>query len=128
MGGDFEACVRANGKCVGFRRRGVKRFLKNEYDPGWEKNSGREVVVGRAQFEVELVNNMIIALRRMMSPTDIVADSADFLKVIKAVVNELTEMMESSSDAEHLREKAADIRMKLFMRLMQTDLRRVGGP
>jgi hypothetical protein len=131
-GGDLEI-VFYDSLPVIFRRRGHTYFNKELRD-SYGKPLADEVIhygarrgrgLPASEFGLRLIDNMIIALKRTMAPHDIVAESSELTGIISKTLQELFDIANTDTeDAETVKEKVLDARMRLFTRLMGLDSRR----
>lgn len=77
------------------------------------------------EFRLRLIDNLIIGLKRTMAPHDVVAESSQFSSAISKALDELLGIANSTTeDADAVRERVLDARMRLFTRMMGLDKRR----
>jgi len=121
---DFEIAF-DYGEAVAFRRKAAKyrdagaRFVSAALPDKGYKPIATEV------FRRMLFDNMLIALRRVMAPHDIVAESSELGGAIAKTLDELGKIAEETTDDPmELKEAVLAARMRLFSRYVGLDKRR----
>ena len=122
---DFEIAF-ANGEAVAFRRKKVKYRDKDADYFGFSlpRSESYKGVSGEV-FRQALFDNMLIALRRVIAPHDIVAEASEMGGAISKALEELEKVAATTTDdPDQVREAVLDVRMRLFSRYVGLDKRR----
>jgi len=119
-GCDFEVVIE-NEMPVGFRRKKVYGWLQ----PTSESLRASDEVPRylTVEFNRMLVDNLLIALKRVTVSGDVVTESRYFTRIIADAIDAL-DRIEAKRNPVKMKEAIANLKVQLFSKMMSRDLRR----